>query len=476
MLDHLNKENLERTENEIQSETDYTQTNNVKPKNSRVKQIAVAILALLLLTGVGVAVNHNISKPKPQKNSRQRLRNVPVTVAKVTTQSIPVQLQAVGNVQAYSTVAVTPQVSGQITGIFFKKGQDVKKGQLLFTLDERSQAASIEQVRGTLSKDLAQVQQAKASLLKSQTAVQQAKANLAKDQAQAKFAQTQSERYNSLARQGAVARQDAQQYTANAQAAAAGLEADRSAIASAEAQLNIDRAAIANAEAVVKADQAAVKNAQVQVSYTKIYAPIDGRAGDILVTQGNVVQPGSTTPLVKINKLRPVQVSFAVPETNLPEIQKYASGNKLSVNITFPNDTTRSVPGVLTFVNNAVDSTTGTIQLIGLFDNVQQNLLPGQYVNATLTLTTLPNAIVVPSQAVQDGPNGKFVFVVTDNTVENVPVTVSRLVNGLNVIEKGLTPGQTVVTDGQSNLVNGSKVQIKSGSKSSEGDIFNESF
>jgi multidrug efflux system membrane fusion protein len=430
---------------------------------SPTRRIGLILLGATLLAALGLFGVRAIARPNRDRGADAKGQQAtPVTVAAVTQKTVPVQLQAIGNVEAESTVSVTPQVGGQITGVYFKKGQEVKKGQLLFTLDDRTEIAAIQQAQGTLARDLAQVQQARATLNKDLTLVRQAEATLAKDQAQAQYAQAQSGRYSQLYQQGAVSQDQAQQYSANSQSNAATVQADREAIANAQAALKVDQANIENAEGVVSSDQGALRNAQVQLSYTKIYAPIDGRAGNILVNQGNVVQANSTNPLVTIAKIHPIQVSFAVPEASLPKIQQYAQNNKLRVSVAFPNSTAQPISGVLTFVNNTVDNTTGTIQLIGDFDNAQGQLFPGQYVNATLTLTTQPNATVVPAQAVQNGPNGQFVFVVKpDMTVENVPVTVSSMVNGLDVIQKGLQPGNKVVTDGQANLISGSKIRVK---------------
>ncbi|MBD2775363.1 efflux RND transporter periplasmic adaptor subunit [Iningainema tapete] len=425
------------------------------------KRIGALLVGVTLLGALGYyginTLGHNQNKTD-KSEARRRPQVTPVKVASVTQKTVPVQLQAIGNVQAESTVSVTPQVGGKITGVYFKKGQDVKKGQLLFTLDDQTQQAAIQQAKGTLARDLAQVQQYRAALAKDLTLVGQAQANLAKDQAQAQYAQAQAIRYGNLLKEGAVSKDQAQQYSTNAQATAATLQADRQAIANAQASLKVDQAQIQNAEGVVSADEGVLKNAQVQLSYTKIYAPIDGRAGDILVNQGNVVAANSTNPLLTIYKINPIQVSFAVPEANLPEIQKYMKNNKLTVDVT-PNNKAQPIRGVLAFVNNKVDNTTGTIQLMGEFNNANGQLWPGQYVNTTLKLTQEPNARVVPSQAVQNGPNGQFVFVVKpDKTVENVPVTVGSTIDGLSVIKSGLQPGQQVVTDGQANLVTGNQV------------------
>jgi membrane fusion protein, multidrug efflux system len=444
---------------------------------------------LLLATAAFLAMRPNAAA-KPDKASRNGKDQItPVMVATVMRKTVPVQISAIGKVQAGETVSVTPQAGGRITGVFFKKGEEVKKGQLLFTLDDRSQAAAIQQSQGivakdqaavqqaraTLAKDLGQIEQARATLARDQGLVRQAQATLAKDEAQAKFAQAQSDRYNRLYKEGAVTLDQAQQYTANSGISAATLQADREAIANAQAVVRGDEVAIQNAEEVVKGDQAAIANAEavvsadggalsnteVQSSYTKIYAPISGRAGNILITEGNVVQANSTSPLVVIQKIHPIQVAFSVPESNLPALQKHMDNGKLKVDVTFTGSS-RPISGTLTFLNNTVDNTTGTIQLIGDFDNTDGKLFPGQFVNTTLTLTQDPNATVVPAQAVQNGPKGQFIFVVKpDNTVENVPVTASSTVDGLDVIQKGVQPGDKVVIDGQANLVTGSKIRIK---------------
>ena len=429
------------------------------------RRIGLVFVGLILLGTLGFfGLRAGAKSNQPDKAAKGQ-QATPVMIGTVTQKTVPVQLQAIGNVQAQSTVSVTPQIGGTITGVFFKKGQEVKKGQLLFTLDARAAQATIQQAQGTLARDLAAVQQARATYNKDITVVRQAQATLAKDQAQAKYSQASSNRYNDLYKQGAVTLDQAQQFSANSQSNTATVQADREAIANAQAALGVDEATIKNAEGVVASDQGVLQNAQVQLSYTKIYAPIDGRAGDILVTQGNVVQAGNSTALVKIDQIHPMQVSFAVPESNLPQIQKYVQNGKLTVDVTFPNTSGRPIKGVLSFVNNTVDNTTGTIQLLGTFVNESGQLWPGQYVNTTLTLTTQPNATVVPSQAVQNGPNGQFVFVVKpDMTVENVPVVVSSSVNGLDVVQKGLQPGAKVVMDGQSNLVTGGKVRTKQGS------------
>ena len=472
-------------------------------KSSKRNKNLISLLFLLGFSLLGFWAIRTISSNNKNKKERPPKANL-VKVATATEQSVPIQLEAIGNVQSDLVVSVTPQATGQITGVYFKKGQKVKKGQLLFTLDPRIQDASLAQARGVISKDQAsidqaratlakdqgQVEQARATLVKDESAVKQAIAILNKDTAQSRYNHSASERYNSLYKSGAVTLDQAQQYASTAQSSSATLVADQEAITSARQIVKTDRsgitnaqevvkgdvvaianaqavvkgdmAAIANAQAVKKTDQGALDNIQVQLSYTKIYSPIDGKAGNILINLGNVVQANSNSPLVTIAKIRPIQVSFSIPEGKLPMVRKYMNQGKLKVDISFANDK-QYAQGFLTFINNTIDNSSGTVQLIGDFENKEGHLFPGQFVNTTLTLAQNPNAIVVPSQAVQIGPKGQFVFLVDSEqmTVENIPVTASEAINGLSVIEKGeIEEGDKVVIDGQANLVSGDKVKI----------------
>ncbi len=481
------------------------------PRSARrplpMRWVGLSLVGLLLLGGAGYfgwtathGSNSSNSADKSGKADRKGKDQVtPVAVATATQKTVPLQITAIGNVQAGDKVAVTPQASGLITEVLFKKGDEVHQGQLLFTLDDRSQTASMQQVRGGVAKDQAQVQQARALMAKDlglieqaratrnrdQGLVRQAEAALAKDEAQAGFAQSQSDRYDQLYKQGAISQDQAQQYSANSKVSAATLQVDREAIENAKVVVESDEIAIGNAEAVVEGDKAAIKNAEavvsgdsgtlgnadLQASYTKIYAPIDGRAGNILVTAGNIVQANGNNPLVVIQKIRPIQVSFSVPESNLPELQKRMDNGHLKVDVNFAGKADHPISGTLSFLNNTVDNTTGTIQLIGDFDNSDGKLFPGQFVNTTLTLAQIPNATVVPAQAVQNGPNGQFVFVVqADSTVENVPVVISNTIDGLAVVQKGVNPGDQVVIDGQANLSTGSKIRLKDDKGGTEGD------
>jgi multidrug efflux system membrane fusion protein len=319
--------------------------------------------------------------------------------------TVPVQLRAIGNVQAYSTVTVKSKVGGELVRVHFTEGQDVKKGDLLFTIDPRPH----------------------------ESALKLAEANLQRDLAQAKHAQEDARRYEFLIEKGVVPRQQSDKFRTEADAL----------------------------EATVLADRAAVENAKIQLGYCFIRSPIDGRTGSLIVQQGNIIKAEDIS-LVVINQIVPIDVAFSVPEQFLSEIKKYMTSGKLGVEALVPTNEERPGRGVITFVDNAVDSQTGTIRLKGTFANHDRKLWPGQFVNVVLTLTTEPNAIVVPSQAIQTGQEGQYIFVVREDlTVESRPVVAGRSGSNETVVKKGLTADEKVVTDGQVRLYPGAKVEIK---------------
>ena len=320
---------------------------------------------------------------------------------------MPVQLQAIGSVEAYSTVSVKTQVTGELTGVYFQEGEDVKKGALLFTLDKRPFEAELKKQE----------------------------ANLEHDIAQARLARLDATRYEGLLREGVISQQQFDQ-----------------------AQANADQL-----DAAVRADQAAVENARVQLIYCSIYSPIHGRTGTLMIHQGNMIKANDTPFLVNINQVEPIRVAFTVPEQYLAEIKRSAAAGKLLVQAAIQADN-RPAVGVLSFIDNSVDPSTGTIKLKGEFANTDRRLWPGQFVDITLVLHTQQNAMVVPTQAVQTGQQGQFVFVIKpDMTVEARPVSVNRSISGEAIIDHGLVAGERVVTDGQLRLVPGSKVSIKPG-------------
>ena len=365
---------------------------------------------------------------------------VPVTAAAVEARDVPVQIQGIGNVQAAATVSVYSLLSGQIFKVHFTEGQDVKAGDLIFTIDPRPFESALQQAQATMAQH--------------QAAVAQAEANLVRDQAQADNAQVEEERYKKLVQGGLIAREQYDQI----------LTAHKSALATVDA----DRAMVTNQKALVQADAAAVDNAKVQLSYTAIRAPIEGRTGNLLIHQGNVVKANDIgNPLVVINRVHPINVVFAVPERFLEDIKIARALGPLAVEAT-PQGRTVIARGTLSFVNNAVDTTTGTIQLKATFDNADNTLWPGQFATVTLTVRTEPGALVVPSQAIQAGQQGQYVFVVKpDSTVESRPVVVAFTNGPSTIIRKGVRSGERVVTDGQLRLVSGTRVDVKSASPTS---------
>jgi multidrug efflux system membrane fusion protein len=363
----------------------------------------------------------------------ERRTAVPVLVAKVQTNDVPVQVTAIGTVEAYSTVSVKSLVAGELDQVNFSEGQEVKKDFLLFTIDPRPFQADLERTQANLARDTAQQKQAEA--------------NVAKDQANAQNAAIERHRYQLLFEKGVIAKEQYEQYSTTADAL--------------DAAVRADQAAVENANQAIKADQAAIETSKLNLEYCYIRSPIEGRTGILLVHKGNVVKSNDTA-LVVINQVHPIYVDFSIPQQNLPAIRQYAVAGKVPVEVTIPADTGPPVQGALSFIDNSVNTMTGTILLKAVFENSERRLWPGQFVNVTVTLTTQANAVVVPSQAIQTGQAGQFVFVVKpDMTVESRPVSVARIMGDQTVIEKGLQPGETVVTDGQIRLVPGAMVQVK---------------
>jgi len=331
---------------------------------------------------------------------------VPVTAGVVEQKTVPVQILIIGNVEAYSTVSVKSQIGGILTCVHFREGQYVKKGDILFTIDPRPYEAALKQAEANLSKNTAQLENARKEV----------------------------RRYAELVQKGYVAQEQYDQISTDA----------------------------ASFEAIVDADMAVVENARLQLKYCYIYSPLTGRTGDLVTHEGNLIKANADTPMVVINQVQPVYVTFSVPEQNLSEIKRHMTEGNLRVEAILSKEEENPEQGVLTFIDNAVDTATGTIKLKGTFANKGKRLWPGQFVNTVLTLTSQPDAIVVPSQSVQTGQKGQYVFIIKDDlTVEDQPVIVGRTLNGETVIEKGLQRGEKVVTDGQLRLVPGAKIEIK---------------
>jgi multidrug efflux system membrane fusion protein len=366
--------------------------------------------------------------------ARVQVPPVPVMVSDAVEKTLPVQLTAVGNAQAYTSVGIKSQVNGQIMEVRFKEGQDVKKDDLLFVIDPRPFEAALRQ--------------AEAALGQRQAEVQQAQANLERDQAQLANAKVQEGRYRDLVDRELIAREQYDQLRTN--------------WAALEATVQADRAAVENAKASTRAAQANVDSARLQVAYTAIRAPIDGRTGNLLVQNGNIIKANDDNPIVVINQVHPIYVSFAVPEQNLPDIKKYyRAAGELRVIARLPRQQETLATGDLSFVNNTVDMTTATIQLKATFANLDNALWPGQFLDVSLVLTSR-TAVVVPSQAIQPGQKGPYVFVVKpDMTVESRPVVPGTRLGAETVIEQGLRGAERIVTDGQLRLIPGAKIEIR---------------
>jgi multidrug efflux system membrane fusion protein len=420
-----------------------------------------AVLATLALVASALTVagcsDHATGTPKVPAAPPA----VPVVTATAEQKTIPVQVSAVGNVQAYTTVGVKSQVAGQIMQVHFSEGREVKRGELLFTIDPRPFEAALQQVQANLGKDTAQLRQMEAALAQRQAEITQALANLERDQAQTENARVQAARYQELVQKELVAREQYDQYRTNLAALSATVHADLAAVENAKASARAAEAQMENARAAIKADEALVDAAKLQLAYTSIRSPMDGRTGNLLVQAGNVIKANDDNPMVVIAQVHPIYVSFSVPEQHLAAIKKYRAAGTLKVEALAADAAPRAVVGALTFVNNTVDPTTGTIQLKATFPNGDDALWPGQFVDAALTLTT-ETAVVVPAQAVQAGQQGAFVFVVKpDLTVESRPVKTGRRLAREVVIAQGLKAGDRIVTDGQLRLVPGARVEIK---------------
>jgi len=388
------------------------------------KSFPLLCLALVGLLG-------SCSEKQVEANKQQA---APITVAQVVAKTVPVEISAVGSVEAYSNIAVKTMVAGELQRVHFTEGQDVRKGDLLFTIDERPFRTALDQAEANLARD-------KAMLI-------QLEANLARDIAQAQYAKAQAGRYAKLVEEGVISPEQSEQFDTEAKARLEAVEADK--------------AALKTAQASIQADEAAVRSARVQLSFCSVISPIDGRTGSLLVHEGNIVKANETV-LVSINQLSPTYVSFSVPELYLPQIRKALGKGSLRVDARIRgNDFSEPVVGHLTFIDNTVDHATGTIRLKGTFPNRDRALWPGEFVDTTLRVAEQIDVPVAPTRAVQTGQNGPYVFVLKpDQTVEIRPVVTGPSIGQETVIQKGLRQGETVVTDGQLRLVDGTPVEVK---------------
>ena len=374
--------------------------------------------AVLLAAGYVPGCSKSGAGGEPAEPLRER--PAVVTVAVALEKTVPLELTTFGTVEAYFTVSVKSLVGGELTVVHVKEGQEVRKGELLFTIDPRP----------------------------FQDAVEQAESHLQRDEAQLKNALIEVTRYEDMLKKGFATAEQVDQFRANA---------------------DVLRAAL-------RADKADIDTAKLNLEYCSIRSPVDGLVGSFLIDLGNIIK-ANDLPIVVLRQIAPIHISFTLPERELPRVKKYMAAQKLEVaaaaagGVPKPDELGLGTPdegppetGVVVFLDSAVDETTGTIRLKGQFENTAHRLWPGQFVNVTLTLGRRDGAVVIPSQAIQTGQQGTYVFVVkADNTVEMRPVELGPVVRGETVIEKGVRAGETVVTDGQLRLVPGSAVEGKKG-------------
>lgn len=369
------------------------------------RRLVAAGTVLIALVAVGLGIYFIADgRAKDSRKAPKGPPAVPVTVAPVLQGTVPIRLQAIGNVEAYQTVALKARVDGQIMVVNFREGDPVKKGDALFRIDPRPYEAALRQAEANAMRDTA-----------------------ARDQAR-----SQDRRYQDLLAKNFVSKEAYAQIRTNAETAAA----------------------------TAKASQAALENARLNLEYCTITSPLDGYVGKVLLQAGNMLRANDANPLVVINQVRPIYVNFAVPEQSLPEVRKYRAAGPLTVE-TLPDPGAPPVQGKLIFVDNAVDPSTGTIRLRAQFDNDDAALWPGQFVNVTLRLYEQVDAIIIPSSAVQNGPEGQYVYVIGQDLVANVrKISVQRTDGERTIVASGLAKGESVVTRGQLRLGPKTRVQI----------------
>lgn len=378
--------------------------------------IVVAAICALVLFGYARSRGKASAASMPQRGGGM-LQAVPVAVAAVSQQDMPVYLDGLGSVQAFNTVTLKTRIDGEVTQVAFREGQDVKKGELLIVIDPRPY----------------------------QVALEQAQATMYRDQSQLTIAKRNVERYSELFKEGVVSQQD----------------------------LDTQQSAEGNLEGMVRADQAAIDNAKLNLAYTHITAPFDGRVGLRLVDPGNMVHASDTTGMLVLTQMHPIAVIFTLPEDNLPPVLKRLQKGSMTVDVFSRDNRNHLSTGNLLTVNNQIDQTTGTVRLKAVFDNNDSMLWPNQFVNARLLLDVKKNATVVPAAAVQRGAEGTYAFVVkADNTVEVRQVKVGVTEGNLIAVTQGLNPGENVVTDGQDKLQAGTRVRPSAPTASADAPRF----
>jgi multidrug efflux system membrane fusion protein len=364
---------------------------------------AIGAVVILSLAAIVVLWRLNHGAELPAAAAQTSAPGVPVTAGTVAAQDVPVFLNGIGTVQAYNMVAIKSRVDGQIIKVDFKEGQDIKEGEPLFQIDPRPFQAALEQAQSAKQKDEAQLAGAKLDL----------------------------DRYEKLLGTGYQTRQSYDNQTA----------------------------LVAQLQAAIKGDEAQINTAKLNLSYADIRSPIDGRLGARLVDKGNLVHASDNTPLVMITEVKPIFVSFTLPQDNFDDLREGQNKTPLGVHAYSGDGKKQLAEGKLTLIDNAIDQATGTIHLKARFDNEDERLWPGEFVSLRVVLSTRRDVATVPSQTVQAGPDGHYAYVIKpDNTVERRAVEVASIQDGIAVVTKGLAPGERVVVDGQYRLTNGARV------------------
>jgi multidrug efflux system membrane fusion protein len=365
----------------------------------------IGVAAIILVAAAVVIWWHSFGAEAPTARAQTPAPSIPVTAGTVLAKDVPVFLQGIGTVQAYNMVTVKTRVDGQIVHVDFKEGQEVKEGDPLFQIDPRPYQASLEQAQAAKQKDEAQLAGAKLDL----------------------------ERYSKLLGTGYQTRQSFDQQTAQ----------------------------VAQLQAAIRGDQAQIDTAELNLGYANIRSPIDGRLGARLVDKGNLVHTSDNTALVTITELKPIFVSFTLPQDTLDELRQEQQKSPLVVRAYSGDGNALLSEGKLTLIDNSIDQTTGTIHLKARFDNLDERLWPGEFVSLRVVLRVRPNVATVPSQTIEAGPNGSYAYVIkSDDTVERRAVEVASVQDGIAVVTKGLTPGERVVVDGQFRLTEGAHVRL----------------
>ncbi len=429
--------------------------------NNRVVSICIVVALLGALAAFAMLGGEHEKKPPEAKKAAV------VRVATVEKVNVPRQLKAVGHVEALSTVAVRSRVDGELVDVLFSEGDRVKSGQRLFTIDPRPFDEAIRQSAAKVAQAKADVSKCRSLIAKDRSELIRLTANREKDMAEEANARRDHARYQELVKEGAVSVEQENRYATNVASLSATVKADSAAMENGKSVIQSDMAQLEASQAFLKAAESDLLNAKLQRAYCSITAPMDGKTGALLVHRGQMVKAGDTSSLVVINKVKPVYVSFSVPEQELPRIQELQRRHALSVGVEGLSDYVGKITGQLSFIDNSVQRNTGTILMKATFSNDNEALWPGTYVTAVLELDTIYDATVVPSQAVQVGQLGQYVYSVgADNKARLVLVKTKYREGDITVVEGDLKPGEQVVVDGHMQLLPDAPVEVQPSAKS----------